>query len=232
MPTRSIPWPRILTEGVAIVVSILLAFGIQAWWEGRQEQLQERRALSALARDFEAAADDLEQEVLVMDSVRRAAETVLAWTGPSADARYADSLATIFPAITRLPGFQPPMGTLDALLGSGNLSLIQNDSLRAALASFPSRLEAMLRTESFGADSEFGDFMPFLIRRIPLRRFGRSGDGNTLFDSDVAGLLQSVEFENHLQQRLTNVGFLQDHARRMRDFIAQVRAMLDAELAS
>jgi hypothetical protein len=27
--TRSIPWPRILAEGFAIVVSILLAFGIQ-----------------------------------------------------------------------------------------------------------------------------------------------------------------------------------------------------------
>jgi hypothetical protein len=36
--SRSIPWPRILAEGGAIVVSILFAFGIQAWWEGRQER--------------------------------------------------------------------------------------------------------------------------------------------------------------------------------------------------
>jgi hypothetical protein len=42
--TRSIPWPRILAEGGAIVVSILLAFGIQAWWEGAQE-LNERLTL-------------------------------------------------------------------------------------------------------------------------------------------------------------------------------------------
>jgi len=39
MPTRSVHWPRILAEGFAIVVSILLAFGIQAWWEGRQDRL-------------------------------------------------------------------------------------------------------------------------------------------------------------------------------------------------
>jgi len=38
MPTRSIPWPRILAEGVAIVLSILLAFGIQAWGEGQVQE--------------------------------------------------------------------------------------------------------------------------------------------------------------------------------------------------
>ena len=38
--TRSIPWPRILAEGVAIVVSILLAFGIQAWWEDSQDRAE------------------------------------------------------------------------------------------------------------------------------------------------------------------------------------------------
>jgi hypothetical protein len=29
----SIPWLRVLLEGVVIVGSILLAFGIDAWWE-------------------------------------------------------------------------------------------------------------------------------------------------------------------------------------------------------
>jgi len=30
--TRQIPWLRVFVEGVVIVVSILLAFGIEAWW--------------------------------------------------------------------------------------------------------------------------------------------------------------------------------------------------------
>ncbi len=32
--TRQIPWLRFFVEGVVIVGSILLAFGIGAWWEG------------------------------------------------------------------------------------------------------------------------------------------------------------------------------------------------------
>ncbi len=32
-----IPWPRVFVEGVVIVGSVLLAFGIEAWWDGVQE---------------------------------------------------------------------------------------------------------------------------------------------------------------------------------------------------
>ena len=36
-------WPRLLVEGVAIVASILLAFGIDAWWQDRQTHYEEQR---------------------------------------------------------------------------------------------------------------------------------------------------------------------------------------------
>ena len=35
MSTRSIPWLRVFVEGAVIVGSILLAFGIDAAWEGQ-----------------------------------------------------------------------------------------------------------------------------------------------------------------------------------------------------
>ena len=63
---------------MVIVISILLAFGIEAWWDGRQERVEERQALEALARDFESAAEEIDQVLLVMDSVAIAAN----WTSP------------------------------------------------------------------------------------------------------------------------------------------------------
>ena len=38
-----IPWLRVFVEGVVIVGSILLAFGLQAWWEERIERAEEER---------------------------------------------------------------------------------------------------------------------------------------------------------------------------------------------
>ena len=65
--TRQVPWPRILIEGVVIVASILLAFGIQAWWERLGDAQQREAILAGLASDFALAATDLER---VMEAQR------------------------------------------------------------------------------------------------------------------------------------------------------------------
>ena len=39
---------RVFAEGVVIVASILLAFGIDAWWEGRREREQEEGVLTTI----------------------------------------------------------------------------------------------------------------------------------------------------------------------------------------
>ena len=45
---------RAFIEGVVIVGSILLAFGIQAWWDGLQEREEEREVLIGLEAEFVA----------------------------------------------------------------------------------------------------------------------------------------------------------------------------------
>ena len=51
---REIPWPRILAEGTAVVVSILLAFSIDAWWDERKERADEHQVLLGLKAQFKA----------------------------------------------------------------------------------------------------------------------------------------------------------------------------------
>ena len=51
---QSIPWPRVFAEGVIIVVSILLAFAIDAAWESRQASEWRRQTLADLVREAEA----------------------------------------------------------------------------------------------------------------------------------------------------------------------------------
>ena len=49
---HAIQWRRIAVESVAIVVSILLAFAIDAWWEERQERVEEAEILVGLEQEF------------------------------------------------------------------------------------------------------------------------------------------------------------------------------------
>jgi hypothetical protein len=52
--TRQAQWKRFLVEGVVILVSILLAFSIDAWWDSRIEQQREREQLVSMLAEFKA----------------------------------------------------------------------------------------------------------------------------------------------------------------------------------
>ena len=45
---RTIPWLRVAIEGLVIVSSILLAFGIDAWWSSRQVKVERALTLALL----------------------------------------------------------------------------------------------------------------------------------------------------------------------------------------
>jgi len=227
-------WPagrRLLVEGAAIIASILLALAIDAWWDNRSERIQERAALQALAVDFEAAAAGLAAQLVLRDSTVVAADWILGRTGPAADRQQADSLRLWLPQIMRLGGFDPPLGTLDALLGSGELRLVRNPALRAALAAFPSALNDVKETQSFAATVHFGLVLPYLNQYLPLQSFGLRGRGESSFEGDPLVVMRSLEFENLVQNRLMNTEFQIDGLSGLQRDIDAIRTMLDAELS-
>ena len=50
---------RLALEGLVIVASILLAFALDAAWEGRQERLLRNEYLRVLEDEFVSAADEV-----------------------------------------------------------------------------------------------------------------------------------------------------------------------------
>ena len=59
--TRQIPWLRVFVEGVVIVGSIRLAFGIQAWWDERGASAASRQLLQDLLAEFGQVEEELER---------------------------------------------------------------------------------------------------------------------------------------------------------------------------
>ena len=56
-----IPWKRLAAEGAAIVISILLAFWIDAWWDARNDLVEEREILVGLESEFVDLRNRLDQ---------------------------------------------------------------------------------------------------------------------------------------------------------------------------
>ena len=130
MTTRSIPWPRILAEGGAIVVSILLAFGIQAWWEGAQEREEERATLQDLRADLVDNVTELDRN-LHQDSLRVVGiDTVL--THIEARLPYSDGLSEYFAELENWASPYFTRAAYETLKGRG-VGLIRDRSLRNAI---------------------------------------------------------------------------------------------------
>lgn len=138
-----LPWFRIGAEVVAIVVSILLAFAIDAWWDERGDRLEEQRVLRQLTEEFEAVSTQLDRYVAMDERTLRNVSRI--------DSLMQAALAEGRPAIVARDStlrwlvtqgtFAPTLPTLDGLRTSGRLTLIQHQGLGAALSAWPAALE-------------------------------------------------------------------------------------------
>lgn len=75
---NTMPYGRIAAEGVAIVLSILLAFAIDAAWDNHKERQQGRAILSSLAADFADAKVLIDEAIVLHHRYRDSARRLLA----------------------------------------------------------------------------------------------------------------------------------------------------------
>ena len=210
-----IPWPRILAEGMAIIVSILFAFGIDAWWTARQLHLDEQVILRQLDTEFQTNAVLLAERRLNHAEILAAIKLVLSVTGPEPDPTVAESpeLRVAIDRITRWWTYDPQMGVLSGLTQSGRLSIISSDPLRNALASWPSMVQDLAEDEIFAQQLTANQLDPYLTRKVSRRNVvHHESVGEGRFHSELAGILADQEFENlvHLKLGLT-LGVLEEY---------------------
>jgi hypothetical protein len=124
-----------LTEGVVIVVSILLAFGIDAWWSAHGERVEERELLQNLLTEMSENHQRLTLSLVAVEDgvedvrlfIHRSSDEVAAWDPDSA-------WVDIVVSLERTWSQELAFGVLDAATSSGRLAILKNARLRAQLA--------------------------------------------------------------------------------------------------
>ncbi len=160
---RQIPWLRTFVEGVVIVGSILLAFGIQAWWDGRQERTEEDRLLYSVLDDMRANRQEIERKSAYHTAALVSERRILSLAGTPLDQvslAVADSLIADVVWWKGSQGWRT--GGLDALTGGGRLEVISREELRGALLAWHRVLDDVRFLED--QENEFFDdaLMPYL----------------------------------------------------------------------
>jgi hypothetical protein len=164
-----IPWARVLAEGVVIVVSILLAFWIDTRWDGRQDRAQREALLNALLEDFETA-EVLLENVETRHRALAEADRRLVLFGedgsvPDTERGAVDSLLAHH--FSR-PVFQPPMGTVESILGTGRLDLFKSEALLASLTKWTASVAGLQQAEEDVRQHFYTRIYPYLASRIDI----------------------------------------------------------------
>jgi len=164
---QQIPWPRIFAEGIAIVVSILLAFWIQAWWEERQLRDEEQRVLTTLAEEFtrlEYEASKARSYYTAILSSLVALVEIGDGTRSKPDNHELDRLFgnTLWYGTTR----EWTSGELDSIISSGDLALISDGKLRQDISRWTGRLSELRDAIELDRDAHFNRYLPYLSANI------------------------------------------------------------------
>jgi hypothetical protein len=124
--------PYAIRETAIVTIGILLAFALNAWWEGHKEDRQETKHLRALASDFDRNAQELTRVVGLEEEIANASLALIKKT-PAPDP---ETTRRLMGRVFSSGRFEPVMGAYEGLVNSSGLTLISSDALREDLASF------------------------------------------------------------------------------------------------
>jgi hypothetical protein len=145
-----VSWRSSLRDVLLIVVSILIAFGLDAWWDGRVARGEERSVLVAVREDFRAARLELDSVLARNERDVTTITALLSMNLSRSEQLSPDSAATLLaPAVFGGLTFDPSMGAVQALLSGGLLNQIQNNELAAALAAWPGAIDEIQEDQGF-----------------------------------------------------------------------------------
>ena len=204
--SRKIQWTRVIVEGVVIVGSILLAFGIDAAWAESRTRAEEREVLLRVMDELESGGrpgNPGQRRAAVA-----AAEIVNLIEGLSDGAATVEVPDTILYRLMATPTFEPRTPALDGLRQSGRISIVRDAEVRAGIAAWETSVrnasEWELRARAF-VDAQI---IPALSERGDVGHVFRAdrgfSEGYALLADGMTELRSDAELKALVSQRYAN----------------------------
>jgi Family of unknown function (DUF6090) len=220
-----------LREVVLIVAGILIAFGLNAWWQGRLEAREEFAYLVRLEVDLgtmevslDSAAESHRRKVDLLQDI-----VALLSAGPSQTR--ADSMVALGYQITVFTPFVESVRTYDELVAAGNVELLSNDSVRAALQDYAYKLADSRDWDEYQIAYSVQVVEPAVLERLPIRI--RDEDANSqkppAFES--IALFDDLFWWNLVRSRLDNELGILEARLSLRSAVVEAKRVVSQELA-
>ncbi len=208
-------WRSAVLEGFAVVVAILIAFAIDAWWDLRTQQAEARAYIEAVRTELianrETVIEDLKTLRGWVEESERYLNTVVA---PDASPSYDEVREMVWKTG---PNSTTPLAraAIDDLVSSGGFQTIDLAELRRALADYARSLENDA-TEQEDVRDFFTQFIyPYHVGRGSFTEFdweeyNELPESLVSFPLDVDAFAGNRTYANLLISRILEYGNLSD----------------------
>lgn len=163
---------RLAAEFAVIVIGVLVALVLESWWSEREDRRFEAELREDMVAEFRENREILRADLAENDSVRTRWRGFLALDDADmlamGDERFGGLLQ--FSSVGRA-GFDPAMGSVQALVESGNVTAIRDRELRLRLARWAGLLSEGRRKNLYAGDDLRDNVLPTLMRARADRRW-------------------------------------------------------------
>lgn len=161
MPRRS---TELLQEFIVIVIGVFVALAAESWWSEREDRRIEREFREDIVAEFEANIRILEEDLAANGDARPRMAILEGLSNEALMALSDQQLTGIFYPNFDWNGFDPALGTVQALVQSGNLAVVSDREMRLGLARWVGLLESNRRFNLQAGQFEQREVVPFVAR--------------------------------------------------------------------
>ncbi len=129
-------WKALLRETGAVLAAILVAFGLDAWWEGQVQRSEALEALAAVRTELTANLAQLDSVIEGNGAALEGLARYIALTPADIDTLPDEELRALLGGM-EIKTVTPELGALNAFLAGGYLPELESNETRSGLAGLP-----------------------------------------------------------------------------------------------
>ncbi len=196
-----------LGEIALVVIGILIALYLDEQKDYREDRRQELVYLQDLERDLQRNLEELDRVIVKSGNILAACDTVVAYSKSPPDKIPEDKLLDYMQDLMGYTKHATQQGTIEDLLGSGKLEVIQNDSIRRAVATWEADMKLSRELEE-DAKTAFMSYVEYIDLRLPLyerpdiEKVKRELLPQMLYLNRVTNRAITIDFLNHTYLRM------------------------------
>jgi hypothetical protein len=221
-----------LTELVVIVAGILIALAIDEWRENNERRKAETEYLHQVVADLRTTEERMEAAI-VNNAASENATTRLVAVFEGGETAEADSISKLLGEMLLYNNRVPVLGTIAALVSTGDLALIRSASARSEITDYLSQTNDYHVKPLYQFEERYREAYHRLLALAAIHGISpahRSGPHHSLIEADVIGFLANpeayVELMKFRDLKLEDFVYyresVQGDSKRLRESLAQL----------